>query len=236
MAIEKNQNDQDKEKERLEAEKRVNQQILQERANAERARAEAQAARQGAENLKGRMAALEQQIAAVKGKEDAAKSVDLPDIPDEEASIESLASYARRAKKILADQAAELAELRQTVTKTRQDRDQEEAAKKQARYADQVLEEVCTAFDEEYGAEHRNAALKRMSEINAKEGMPQTPHKAMLRLRSCYAEVAKSAKETKSDKPRTPSDPGRGGTRPSFKDPEIKRGSLDEVAAQFGAT
>lgn len=208
--------------------------VDQERANAARARAEAQAARQEAEALKQRMAALEQQIAEAKGKEDAAKSVDLPDIPTEEASIEALAEYARRAKKILADQAIELAVLKGTVTKSQKDKEQETEAQRQARYADQVLEEVCSNFDAEYGAEHRNEALKLMTAMNKEQGPPATPHKAMLRLKDCYRQAVKDSEKSKP--PRIPSDSGRGGSRPSFKPASIKPGSLDEVAAQFAKT
>lgn len=233
MSTETNQNEQDKSKQEFD---KARQAADQERANAARARAEAQAARQEAETLKQRMAALEAEIQAAKGKEDAAKSVDLPDIPMEEASVEALAEYSKKAKKIIADQARKLAELDQAVTQARRERERETEAQRQARYADQVLEEVCTAFDKEFGAEHRNAALKRMSEINQEQGFPATPHKAMLRLRDCYAEVAKGHKDAESKSSRTPSDPGRGGTRPSFRPADIKAGSLDEVAAQFGAT
>jgi hypothetical protein len=208
----------------------------QERANAARARADAQAARQEADSLKARMAAMEADIAAAKGQKNAMDSVDLPEIPTEEASVEALAAYSQKAKKIIADQARKLAELDQKVTKSEKDTAAATEAQKNARYADQVLEEVCTEFDNEFGPNLRNDALKRMTDLNKTEGLPQTPHKAMLRLRTCYREAAKEASKPDSKSPRTPSDPGRGGSRPSYKPASIKPGSLDEVAQQFAKT
>ena len=207
----------------------------QERANAARARADAQSARQEADSMRQRMTALEAEIQAAKGQKDAMNSVDLPEIPTEEASVEALAQYSQKAKKIIAEQARKLAELDQKVSKSEKDKAAETEAQRSSRYADQVLEEVCTEFDDEFGPNLRNDALKRMTEINKTEGLPQTPHKAMLRLRTCYREAAKEAK-TEPKSPRTPSDSGRGGSRPSFKPASIKPGSLDEVAQQFAKT
>jgi colicin import membrane protein len=207
----------------------------QERANAARARADAQSARQEAEQSRQRMTQLEADLQAIKGQKDAMNSVDLPEIPTEEASVEALAQYSQKAKKIIAEQARKLAELDQKVSKSEKDKAAETESKRASSYADQVLEEVCTEFDDEFGPNLRNDALKRMTEINKTEGLPQTPHKAMLRLRSCYRDAAKEAK-AESKSPRIPSDPGRGGSRPSYKPAAIKPGSLDEVAQQFAKT
>jgi hypothetical protein len=211
----------------------------QERANAVRARADAQAARQEAEQLKQRTQTLEAEIAAAKGIANAEKNVELPDIQTEEASVETLAEYSRKAKKIIAEQARKLAELDQKVSKSEKDRATETEAQRNSRYADQVLEEVCTEFDNEFGPNLRNDALKRMTEMNKAEGLPQTPHKALLRLRTCYREAAKEAKDSiksESKSPRIPSDSGRGGHRPSYAPAKIKPGSLDEVAEQMAIT
>lgn len=208
----------------------------QEKANAVRARADAQSARQEADQLKQQMAELKAEIATARGKADAEKSVDLPDILTEEASVETLATYSQKAKKIIAEQARKLAELDQKVSKSERDRASETESQRQSRYADQVLEEVCTDFDNEFGPNLRNDALKRMAEMNKTEGLPPTPHKAMLRLRTCYREAAKEAEKAESKSPRVPSDSGRGGSKPSFKPVSIKPGSLDEVAAQFEKT
>ena len=66
------------------------------------------------------------------------------------------------------------------------------------------------------------------------EGTPATQAEATLMLDECFVEAKKEAQtkdKSSRKKSETPTDTGGGG-RPTFRNVEITKGSLDDVAAQ----
>jgi hypothetical protein len=100
--------------------------------------------------------------------------------------------------------------------------------------------ELLAELDEEYGAEHRNAAVKLFNEKADKGEVPKgSPAKATLIMNRCYKEAKAEADKANKDKDKdkTPAlDTGSGGgTAPSLSGVQLKEGSLDEVAEQAAA-
>jgi hypothetical protein len=223
----KNQEQWDKERQRAD----------QETANARKAREEATLLRNQIAQQQAESAAMRKQFEELSATVNAGRSVvdALPDLDVENASTADLAAAIKKAGTLITEQAKELARLQ---TKAKQ-YEEESAADKAARVAreqaDQTLNEVCEELDAEFGAGYRNEAIKLMQTKNAEQGRPESPAKAVLRLRSCYREIKESkAKENKAKNP-PHTDTGGGGSRPSFGGKQIKKGSLDEVAAQVAA-
>ncbi len=95
-----------------------------------------------------------------------------------------------------------------------------------------AYEELLSDLDDEYGADCRNAAVKKFNELIADGKIPKgNTAKATRAMEKCYkdAKAAKS-KDTK-DKSSLPLDPGSGGgTAPNLSGAEIPEGlSLDDA-------
>lgn len=202
-----------------------------ERANAEKARAEVARTKSELEEARQQLAEQKQQLEALNAKESATKSVDelIPDLNDDDITFESLAASLRSSKQLIKSQAEQIAELKNTASRYQQSKAQEEAKKS----AEALLNKVCSEFDEEFGAGLRNDAI-RLMEQKTKENGPVYGAEAVLRLRSCYREVAKTKKkDTPKPNSQIKTDTGGGGGRPSIGEAKIKKGSLKDVSAQL---
>jgi hypothetical protein len=206
-------------------------------ANFRKAQAEKEHAMSQMSQLQQQMDAQQKQFAELKAQSDASKSVTdaLPDL-NEESSIEDIAKVVSASKKIIAEQSRELASLRTKASQNEQETVKEKQEREASERRNQVLNDVCADLEEEFGAGLRNEALKLMEKMNDEVGLPTNPAKAVLRLRTCFKKVKESKK---TDEKKTPAkvpvtDTGGGGSRPSFGNPKIKKGSLSDVSAQYG--
>jgi len=179
----------------------------------------------------------QKQLAELNAQSEASKSIadSLPDINIEDATIEDVAKVVTVSKKIIAEQAKELASLKTKASQYEQESAKERAEREARERRNQVLNDVCTELEEEFGSGLRNDAIKLMEQMNEEHGLPENPAKAVLRLRKCFKTVKENKKtnKTDTDKPLV-TDTGGGGERPAFGNPEVKKGSLEEVSAQYG--
>ncbi len=181
--------------------------------------------------LQQQLAEQQRQFAELNAQSQASKSIEiaLPDINLEDATIEDVAKVVAASKKVIAEQAKQLAALNAKASRFEQ-RTAEEEAKLQR---NKVLNDVCEDLEGEFGAGLRNDAIKLMEKMNAEQGLPANPAKAVLRLRQCF-KLAKEDKASGKDKDKPLiTDTGGGGDRPGFKKPQIQKGSLEEVSAQY---
>lgn len=106
--------------------------------------------------------------------------------------------------------------------------EQNEQQRQNARHKDQVTERILTPLDDEFGAKHRNAAMKMADRLvdTGQESQPQDAIAGMTLMRKCYKEVSK----VKEPKESVPSDSGGGGIQ---KGGSRKTGSRAEVLADM---
>lgn len=215
-----------------------------ERQRADQAEANFRKARVEKQQVSAQMTQLQQQfeqqqrqLAELNAQSEASKSIaeSLPDINIEDATIEDVAKVVAASKKIIAEQAKELASLKTKASQYEQESARERQDREARERRNQVLNDVCTELEEEFGSGLRNDAIKLMEQMNEEHGFPENPAKAVLRLRKCFKTVKDNKKvgnKTNTDK-HLVTDTGGGGERPAFGKPEIKKGSLEEVSAQY---
>lgn len=178
----------------------------------------------------------QQQIAELSAQNTATKSIadSMPDIDIENATIEDVAKVVSASKKIIAEQAKQLANLNTKASRFEQESVRERTDREAAERRNQVLNEVCSELEEEFGAGLRNDAIKLMEKMNEEQGLPTSSAKATLRLRQCFKKVKEGNEDKKSDKGKPViTDTGGGGSRPTLGNPNIKKGSLEDVSAQY---
>jgi hypothetical protein len=206
-------------------------------ANFRKAQAEKEHATTQLSQLQQQMDAQQKQLAELKAQGEASKSIadNLPTLT-EDATIEDIARVVTASHKIIADQAKELAALKTKASRYEEETGKERQEREARERRNKVLEEVCTELEEEFGAGIRNDALKLMEKVNEEQGLPVNPAKAVLRLRQCYKKVSEDkTTETKKATIKAPvTDTGGGGSRPSFGNTKIKKGSLSDVSTQYG--
>lgn len=205
----------------------------QEASNAARARETASTLSSENATLKGDMAAMQTRLNQIDSDSAAAKAIDsvLSDIDPNDASAEDLASVAVETKKVITTLAQDVATLKSSTAKSDAEREREKQAEESEARDNAVLNDVCNDFETEFGAGLRNKAIALMEKTNKEKGLAVNPAKALLRLRDCFKQVS----EVKDDDTGDPhfTDTGGGGGRPFVTSPEIKEGSLDDVAAQY---
>ena len=204
------------------------QELEQEKANAQRARTALQDTQSKLDEANAEKDTLRQQLAEAEAKaaEAGIEDVDLDEQEYEGTDLNLVkAINALKVKQKTKD--AEVAALKKKVsdyeTKIRSDA----AKQKSLSNYEQLLDEL----DEEYGAQYRNEAVKSFNELIAKGKVPKgNVAKATRILERCY----KEAKSSKKDDSELALDTGTGGGEtPGLKGAEIKEGSLDEVASQY---
>jgi len=207
-------------------------------ANFRKAQAEKQQMSTQMSQLQQQFEQQQRQLAELNAQSKASKSIaeSLPDINIEDATIEDVAKVVAASKKIIADQAKELASLKTKANQYEQESAKERAEREARERRNQVLNDVCAELEEEFGSGLRNDAIKLMEQMNEEHGLPENPAKAVLRLRKCFKTVKDKKASNKETNPNRHliTDTGGGGERPAFGNPEVKKGSLEEVSAQYG--
>jgi len=208
----------------------------QAQANLEKSQAERDALRIDLAKATAEREAQKAKLAELTAVTNAARNAEaaLPEINPESATVDDMAAALNATRRLIAEQSKQLAELK-VANETQAERVNREARERdQATADDQIFNEVCLDLEDEFGAGLRNQAIELMKKENATKGAPANPAKAVLRLRSCFKQA-----KLDSEKPKTKDtvriDGGGGGKGPSFGSPEIKEGSLDEVAKQYKA-
>lgn len=213
------------------------QQLEQEKANAERAREVARQAQTDLAAANSETEKLKEQLAAAEAKATEAGIADVElDEKEYEGTDLAIVRAIKAVNQKIAAKDTEIKSLQKKATgyETQAAKDEATAAQNSA------YEELLTDLDTEYGADIRNDALKLWQE-KVKDGkVPKgKPAQATRIMERCYKE-AKTAKEkasTKKDKSGLPLDKGSGGGEtPNLSGVEIKEGSLDEVDAQVAKT
>lgn len=104
-----------------------------------------------------------------------------------------------------------------------------EQQKAATEYKDRLIEKIHKPLDEEFGAQHRNAARELADELvgTQKEKEPQDAIEAMVLMRKCYKQVS----EKKESKETVRTDTGKGGTAAPTS--ERKVGTTQEVLADM---
>jgi uncharacterized protein (DUF3084 family) len=213
-----------------------------ERQRADQAEANFRKAQAEKDKLNAQMEQMQQQyqqqrnqLAELNAQSQATKSItdSLPDIDPENADIEDIAKAVSASRRIIAEQAKEVAALKAKASQYEQETTRERQQREERERRNQTLNEICTDLEEEFGSGLRNDAIKLMEKMNEEQGLPSNSAKAVLRLRNCF----KKAKEDKGKNTDTAkvlmTDTGGGGGRPVFGNPNIKKGSLDDVAGQY---
>ena len=109
----------------------------------------------------------------------------------------------------------------------------EREAENVKRSRDATYNELLSGLDEEYGAQHRNAAVKAFDKLAAEGKVPNNAALATRAMERCYKDAAKVAKDNPK---KVPLDPGSGGGSPNLgRKVKLKPGSLAEVTAQLEA-
>lgn len=210
----------------------------QERANARRARealdetrAEKEQLAEELTSVRGEMQKVQSQLKELlttkEYKDLATLDPDTTDVPDLVKAFQAAIPKIQKLEQENAQMAAFIHE-----QKTRQQTDRAQTAR------DQMLEEIYSACDEEFGARFRNAAVQRADEMVANQEVdaPKTVVQGLRLMRKAYAEVAGQHKTKETGRKKTvPTDTGlRGLSVTDLEDSdEFKTGTLDEVAADM---
>lgn len=217
----------------IDNERKADQQLEQEQGNTRRANAAAQQAQADADAAVAANAELKQQLAAATAK---AAEAGITNVELDESQYEGTdLALVQKIKAIDAKLEAKdtrIAGLEQKAIDM-ENQSKADAAKAESNSA---YEEVLTDLDSEYGADCRNAALEKFNDLNTKGEIPQgKPAMATRILEKCYKD-AKALKDKETPKPKADFDiGGGGGVSESLAGKEIKEGSLDEVAKQYGS-
>ena len=210
------------------------QQIEQERANAERANEVAKQAQTDLETAKAANEQLQEQLADAEAK---AAAAGITDVTLKEDDFEG--TDVQLVKSINALKQKLEASNKRSATLEKKAKGYEQQAQQDAVIAarNTAYEELLSDLDKEYGVDCRNAAVEKFQELTKSGKVPKgNPAKATRIMEKCYKEVkaAKKAKPAK-DKSSLSLDSGLGGGfTPSLSGVEVKEGSLDEVAEQYG--
>jgi len=204
----------------------------QEAANAKRARELASQVQSELETTRSEAEQLKAEL--TKAKSEAANAgIEDVELKEEEydGSDLTLVKAIKSIKKEIAAKDAEIKNLQEANKKAEQATQQDRAAQK--RNAD--YEELLSALDNEFDADCRNEAVTKFNDLVAAGNVPKgNPAKATLIMAKCYKEVfAVKHKGTKPNKSELALDTGSGGgARTNLSGSKLKKGSLEEVAAQ----
>jgi len=204
----------------------------QEAANARKARELASQVQSELESTRSEADQLKAELA--KAKSEAAKAgIEDIELKEEEydGSDLTLVKAIKSIKKEIAAKDTEIKNLQEANKKAEQATQQDKAAQK--RNSD--YEELLSALDNEFDADCRNEAVTKFNDLVSAGNVPKgNPAKATLIMAKCYKEVyATKHKGGKPNKSGLTLDTGSGGgARTNLAGSKLKKGSLDEVAAQ----
>lgn len=206
-------------------------------ANFRKAKAEKERLDTELESQRQKAAELQAQIDELKAGKNAEKDVvdQIPDIDPEKATVEDYGKAMKQMRTVIAGLTKKLAQVETKGQQSESERQREKLAAREKADRDKTFEDLCRELDEEFGPGLRNDAIKKMEERVAAEGEPSNAVKATLIFRKCYAAAKAEAEQGKAkDKSKRiiPTDTGGGG-RTRFGSVQIKKGSLDDVVAQF---
>lgn len=212
------------------------QKLEQEQANTRRANAAAREVQSELESVNSENKALQEQLAAAEAKaaEAGISDIELSEDNYTGADLALVDAIKTLNKKIAAkDKRTEILEKKVADYEGLLRKDEAAAARNSA------YEELLSDLDAEYGADVRNAAVKKFNELAADGKVPKgSPAKATRVMERCYKEAKaakdKAAKDKAKGKSPLSLDSGSGGgTAPNLSGVEVKAGSLDEVAEQY---
>jgi len=217
-------------------ESRKHEQMLeQERANVAKAKETARQVQTDLESVKSENDTLKEKLQAAEAK---AADAGIDDVKLDESEYTGTDLALVRAIESLKTQIKAKDKRIAVIEKKAEGYEEQSRKEKAIASRNSAYEEILSDLDGEYGADCRNAAVKKFDELIADGKVPKgNTAKATRILEKCYKEVktAKS-KDTKTDKSSFSLDSGSGGgTSPNLSGVEIKEGSLDEVAAQYAA-
>lgn len=206
----------------------------QESANARKARAELDQTTSKLTAAQTENATLKQELEDMKAKalEAGIETVDLKEDDYEGTDLKLVQAIKSLEKKLKLGQ-SEITKLNKSKNELEQQIKNDRATKARLSQYEQLL----ASLDDDYGADCRNSAVKKFSELSANGKVPKgDPVQATRIMEKCYkeakAEITKAKKDAEK-KNKLSLDPGSGGgARTSLSGIELKKGSLDEVAAQ----
>lgn len=200
---------------------KMQQQIDQERANSKRAR-------ESNDQLGNKLTSLESDLASTKELlQKTTEQLNRPVVADpDEMGVTDVAKYAQGLEKQVSDLKLQHDDLQKRQEATDEKTRQENVSKQVQAAQDRIL----TDCDDEYGAEHRNEALKLADELVDKGDIqkPTTEYDGGRLMRRCYKDTA--AKHKDEHKPKTPTDAGGGNVAHENK---LKPGSIKDVLKQM---
>jgi len=220
-------------------------QFDKDRQRADQAEANLRKARQEKEQLGAQLAEMQAkhtelsqkvaELTAGKAAEDQVTQL-LPEFDPENMTGDEIAKALPQIAKVIRDLNKELATLKTKAERSDTERQQQRQQSEAEKQKNAIFQKVCTRLEGKHGAGLRNRAIEVMEKRIETEGEPATQAEATLMLDECFAQAKEEAKTKEKDKPsrkrsETPTDTGGGG-RPTFRNVEIKKGSLDDVAAQ----
>jgi len=211
------------------------QQLEQERANAARANEMAKQTQEELETANSEIEQLRDKLATAEAKatEAGITDVDLDETKYDEDERLLVKAIKNLNEKISTKDKRIAALEKKAETYETRSREEQAIATRNSAY-----EELLSDLDGEYGADCRNGAIKKFNELAAGGKVPKgKPAKATRIMEKCYKETRKEIDKAKADKKSSSLslDSGSGGgTGPNLKGVEIKAGSLDEVATQYG--
>lgn len=219
--------------------RRDEQQLEQEKGNTARANETARQAQSDLESAKSENEKLQEQLEAAEAKaaEAGISDVELKE-DDYEGTDLAIVRSIKGLKQTIEAKDKRIASLEKKATGY----EEQDRKDKALQVRDSVYEELLTDLDTEYGADCRNAAVKKFQELSAEGKVPKNnPAKATRIMERCYKEAKtakdKAAKDKGKDKSSLSLDLGSGGgSAPNLSGIEVKEGSLDEVDEQYSKT
>jgi hypothetical protein len=204
-------------------------------ANFRKEKAKAEQATAQLAEMQAKQVDLQKKVNELTAGKDAEEAQILPDFDPENMSGDEVAAALPQVAKVVKALNAKIAKLEAQAQNIETDRQREREQTQAEQQKNELFQKVCTKLETKHGAGLRNRAIELMNQHIESEGAPATQAEGTLLLDECFEQAKKEAKDKPASKKKsdTPTDTGGGGARPTFRNVQIKKGSLEEVAAQY---
>lgn len=179
-----------------------------------------------------KLANIEQQLTekAKEGKIDDIENID-PDLVDANVlkALKNLKAQQQSLEKQIAEKDVDIGKLQEAKEKYEADREKSEEDARKSGLKERILSEL----DGEFGSKFRNDAVALANKKVKETGKPPEPEFIYKFIRDCYKEISEKAPTETPEKDIVPVDSGASGV--TFKEGEIKEGSIEDVLPQIAA-
>lgn len=212
---------------------KMKQQAQQHESNATKSREEASAATSQLADANSEVESLKEQLATAETKASEA-GIGNVELNEDDYSDTDLAMVKaiKKLEKSINDKDAKIGKLEKTADDFKADRQDVEAKAQR----EEAYQDILNDFDEDYGPEHRNAAVKEFDALCKDGKVKGGAAKATRILDKCYKNAVKAVKDADGEKNKNKSvtldDGSGGGASVSLSGVELQEGSLEDVTKQ----